>query len=172
MISDTGTDLADAISVSTILLDDGSVTDKAVIIFTDGETFEGDAEKMASEAADDGIRIFTIGVGSVSGRPIPDTKGSGGLKKNEEGEIVISHLNESLLTTISESGKGKFYRATPGESELDEIYADIKGLKGEEKESKFRTIYGEKYRWFLLPGVILVAVAAFIPVSRRDENEV
>jgi Ca-activated chloride channel family protein len=171
MISDTGTDLADAISVSTVLLDDGSTVDKAVIIFTDGETFEGDPEKMAGEAAEKGIRVFTIGVGSHSGRPIPEIRGADGLKKNAEGEIVISRLNEELLSKTAENGNGKFYRASPGESELDDIYADIKGLKGEEKESKFRTIYAEKYRWFLLPGVLLVAIAAFIPTSRRDENE-
>jgi len=171
MISDTGTDLADAINVSTVLLDDGSNVDKAIVIFTDGETFEGDPEKAASGAADKGIRVYTVGVGSHSGRPIPEMKGSSGLKKNSEGEIVISRLNEELLSRIAEKGNGKFYRATPGESELDDIYADIKGLKGEEKESKFRTIYAEKYRWFLLPGLALVAAASFIPISRRDEYE-
>jgi len=172
MISDTGTDIADAIDVSTVLLDDGSNVDKAVVIFTDGETFEGDAEEEASKAAEKGIRIFAVGVGSYSGRPIPEMRGDSNLKKNSEGEVVISRLNENLLTEVAAKGNGKFYRASPGESELDDIYADIKGLKGEEKESKFRTIYAEKYHWFLLPGVLLVAAAAFIPVSRRDEYEI
>ena len=171
MISDTGTDLADAINVSTVLLDDGSNVDKAIVLFTDGEIFEGDPEKAASEAADKGIRIFTVGVGSNSGRPIPEMKGASGLKKNSEGEIVISRLHEELLARTADKGNGKFYRATPGESELDDIYADIKGLKGEEKETKFRTIYAEKYRWFLLPGLALIAAASFIPMSRRDEYD-
>jgi Ca-activated chloride channel homolog len=169
MISDTGTNLADAISVSTKLLDDGSPTDKAVIIFTDGESFEGDAEKAASGAADKGIKIYTIGVGSAAGRPIPDPE-SGGLKKNENGEIVLSKLDADILSKIAAKGNGKFYRATPGESELDDLYSDIKGLKGEEKEKKFRTLYNEKYRWLLLPGIILVAGAAFIPTSKNEEN--
>lgn len=170
MISDTGTDLADAINVSTILLDDGSVVDKAIIIFTDGETFEGNAERAASDAADKGIRVYAIGVGSASGRPIPDPRNIGSLKKNDEGEIIVSRLNEEVLATAVEKGNGKFYRATPGESELEELYADIKGLKGQEKETKYRTIYSEKYRWFLVPGVILLAAASFIPITRRDEN--
>jgi Ca-activated chloride channel family protein len=170
MISDTGTDLADAITVSTILLDDGSAVDKAVIIFTDGETFEGDPVRAATEATDKGIRIFTVGVGSESGRPIPDIHDTGSLKKNTDGEIVISRLNEELLTKVASEGNGKFHRASPGGAEVDEIYADIKGLEGEEKETKFRTIYSEKYRWFLLPGVILVAASAFVPISKKDED--
>lgn len=171
MISDTGTDLADAIKVSAKLLDDGTSVDKAVIILSDGESFEGDAEKAAKEAADLGIRIFTIGVGSATGRPIPEfAGGQSTLKKNIDGEVVITRLDDKTLTQVAESGNGKFYRATPGGSELDEIYADIKGLKGEEKETKFRTVYSEKYRWLLLPGLALLSLSAFIPTSRRNSD--
>ncbi len=169
MISDTGTNLADAISVSAKLLEDQSAADRAIIIFTDGETFEGDAENAASDAAKQGIKVYTIGVGSASGRPIPDPE-SGGLKKDENGQIVMSRLDADILSKIANRGNGKFYRATPGESELDDLYADIKGLKGEEKESKFRTLYVEKYRWLLLPGIILISLASFIPTSRKENG--
>ena len=153
MISDTGTNLADAIDKGVKLLDDGSSLDKAIIVFSDGESFDGDAEKAASEAAKKGIKVYTVGIGSAAGRPIPDPEsGSAGLKKNDSGEIVMSHLDAETLTKVADKGNGKFYRATPGESELDDLYADIKGLKGEEKEKKFRTLYTEKYAWFLLPG--------------------
>jgi Ca-activated chloride channel family protein len=170
MISDTGTNLADAISVSTKLLDDNAPVDKAIIVFTDGESFEGDAEKAAGEAADKGIKVYTIGVGSVNGRPVPDPYGKG-LKKNDSGEIVISRLDPDILSKVADKGKGKFFRATPGESELDDLYADIKGLKGQEKERKFRTLYNEKYRWPLLPGIAFVALASFIPTSRREDDD-
>lgn len=169
MISDTGTDLADAVTVSAKLLDDGSAVDKAIILFTDGESFEGDAEKAASEAAEKGIRVFAVGVGSASGRPIPEPEAGAALKKNADGEIVISRLDAETLTKVADEGNGRFYRATPGASELDDIYADIKGLKGEEKETKFRTIYNEKYRWLLLPGIILVAASIFMPTCRSDD---
>jgi len=169
IISDTGTDLADAINVAVRLLDDGSAADKAIVIFTDGETFEGDAAKEASEAAGLGIRVYAVGVGSSAGRPIPATDGSGNLKKDSEGEIVISRLDIDELTEIAEKGGGKFYRATPGEEEIDEIYADIKGLEGEEKEKKYRTLYDEKYTWFLLPGIIFFSISYFIPAGRRNE---
>jgi Ca-activated chloride channel family protein len=132
-ISDTGTDIEDAIEKSTELLDDDSPVDKAIIVFTDGESFEGDAKKAASEAAKKGIKVYTVGVGSTKGRPIPDILSGGeSLKKNNDGEIIVSRLNPEELTAIASAGKGKFYRATPGARELDDIYADIKGLQGEE----------------------------------------
>lgn len=172
IISDTGTNLADAIEESVKLLDDGSPVDKAVFIFTDGESFEGDSKKAASEAAKRDIRIYAIGVGSATGRPI--STGGGGdaaLKKDQDGQIVISRLNVEELTTIAREGDGKFFRATPGESELDDIYADIKGLKGEEKEKKYRILYDEKYRWLLLPGIAFLSAAYFIPQGRKSDHE-
>lgn len=172
IISDTGTNLADAIEESVKLLDDGSPVDKAIIIFTDGESFEGDARKAASEAAKEDIRIYAVGVGSATGRPIPVEPGKGAaLKKDQEGQIVISRLNVEELTAIAEDGDGRFFRATPGEAELDDVYADIKGLKGEEKEKKYRILYDEKYRWLLLPGIAFLSAAYFIPWRRKIDDE-
>ncbi|MEE9554523.1 MAG: VWA domain-containing protein [candidate division Zixibacteria bacterium] len=169
MISDTGTDIADAIEVSVNLLDDDSPVDKAIVIFTDGESFDGDAGKEASKAYKKGIQVYTIGVGSVTGRPIPEAvDGGGSLKKDDEGEIVLSRLNIEELEDIAREGGGKFFRATPGEQEIDEIYADIKGLEGEDKEKKYRTLYDEKYKWLLLPGIIFFAAAIFIPTRRNN----
>jgi Ca-activated chloride channel family protein len=171
MISDTGTDIMDAIEKSAELLDDDSPVDKAIIIFTDGESFEGDAKKAASEAAKKGIKVYTVGVGSTKGRPVPDIKsGSESLKKNNDGEIIVSRLNLEELTAIASAGNGKFYRATPGSRELDDIYADIKGLQGEEKDTKFRTLYTEKYKWALLPGVVFITLSFLIPVARRERD--
>lgn len=172
IISDTGTNLADAIDESVKLLDDGSPVDKAVIIFTDGESFEGDARKAASEAAKRDIRVYAVGIGSAAGRPIPlGGDEDAGLKKDQDGEIVISRLNVDELTAIAREGNGKFFRATPGEAELDDIHADIKGLKGEEKEKKYRILYDEKYSWLLLPGIAFLSAAYFIPRRRKSWYE-
>jgi Ca-activated chloride channel family protein len=170
VISDTGTNLADAIDESVKLLDDASPVEKAIVIFTDGETFQGDARKAASEAAKKDIRVYTVGVGSAAGRPIPAGAG-GSLKKNEEGQIVISRLNVDELTAVAHEGGGRFYRATPGEEELDDIYADIKGLKGEEKEKKYRILYDEKYRWLLLPAVVFISASFLVPSRKRGTND-
>jgi Ca-activated chloride channel family protein len=172
MISDTGTDIEDAINKSVKLLDDDSPVDKAIVIFTDGESFEGDAESAASEAAKKGIKVYTVGIGSTKGRPIPDLASSGeSLKKNKEGEIVVSRLNAEELASIASAGKGNFYRATPGGDEVEDIYADIRGLKGEDKEKKFRTLYTEKYKWALFPGIVFISLSLLIPVTRRNGDE-
>jgi Ca-activated chloride channel family protein len=171
MISDTGTNIEDAIEESMRLLDDDSPVDKAVIIFTDGESFDGDARNAASEAVKKGIKIYTIGVGSTKGRPIPDMLAGGeSLKKNKEGEIIVSRLDEGELTAIALAGKGKYYRATPGSKELDDVFADVKGLQGEDKNKKFRTLYTEKYKWALLPGIMFISASFLIPLSRRKKD--
>jgi len=92
------------------------------------------------------------------------------LKKNKEGEIIVSRLNEEELTAIALAGEGKFYRATPGGKELEDIYADIKGLQGEDKNKKFRTLYTEKYKWPLLPGIAFISISFLIPLSRRKTD--
>lgn len=171
MISDTGTNIEDAIAKSIKLLDDDSPVDKAIVIFTDGESFEGDAREAASEAAKKGIKVYTVGIGSTKGRPIPDiASGEGSLKKNRDGEIIVSRLDDEELTTIASAGKGRFYRATPGGNEVEDIFADIKGLQGEEKERKFRTLYNEKYKWALLPGIMFISLSFLIPHSRRKSD--
>ena len=162
LISDTGTNIADAIEKATKLLLDDSNVDKAIVVFTDGESFEGDAIKASSDAAKNNIKIFTVGIGSQTGRPIPDLN-SGALKKSDEGEIVISRLNSEQLTGIAENGNGKYFAATPGEREIEDLYSEIKGLRGDEREKKFRTLYDEKYRWFLIPGLLSIMASMFIP---------
>jgi Ca-activated chloride channel family protein len=172
MISDTGTNIEDAITESVKLLDDESPVDKAIVAFTDGESFEGNAKEAASEAAKKGIKVYTVGIGSTKGRPIPDiATGGESLKKNKEGEIIVSSLNVEELSEIASAGKGKFYRATPGGKEVEDIFADIKGLQGEEKEKKFRTLYNEKYKWALLPGIIFISLSLLVPISRRNMND-
>lgn len=172
MISDTGTNIEDAINKSAKLLDDNSPVDKAIVIFTDGESFEGNARDAAAEAAKKGIKVYTVGIGSDRGRPIPDViSGGQSLKKNKEGEIIVSKLNTEELIDIASAGKGKFFRATPGSKEVEDLYADIKGLKGEEKQKKFRILYTEKYKWALLPGIFFISLSFLLPISRRNNHE-
>ena len=137
-----------------------------------GESFEGDAKDAASEAAKKGIKVYTVGIGSSRGRPIPDLAvGGQSLKKNKEGEIIVSRLNEDELSEIASAGNGKYFRATPGGNEVSDIFADIKGLQGDEKDKKFRRLYTEKYKWALLPGILFISLSFFIPLARRDNDE-
>ena len=170
IISDTGTDLEKAIEKAAESFSEDSPADKVVVIFTDGETQVGDPA-AAAEKYKNQFRIFTVGVGTGQGEPIP-MRGPGGsiegYKKDENGETVISKLNEHLLQEITSITGGSSYRSTPGEQELKTIIQKIKRMEKGETEGNFRRLYDEKFQYFLIPGIIFVGLALF--VSERRNN--
>jgi len=170
IISDTGTDLEKAIEKAAGSFSLESPADKVLVIFTDGETQTGDPA-AAAEKYKDQFRIFTVGVGTGQGEPIP-MRGAGGsiegYKKDENGETVISKLNEQLLQEIAATSGGSSFRSTPGEQELKSIIQKIKRMEKGETEGNFRRLYDEKYQYFLIPGIIFFGMALF--VSERRNN--
>ncbi|MCP4580799.1 MAG: VWA domain-containing protein [candidate division Zixibacteria bacterium] len=170
IISDTGTNLEKAIEKAAESFSPESQADKVLVIFTDGETHVGDP-LSAAEKYKDQFRIFTVGVGTGQGEPIP-VRGSGGsiegYKKDENGETVISKLNEQLLQEIASVSGGSSYRSTPGEQELTSIIQKIKRMEKGETEGNFRRLYDEKFQYFLIPGIIFFGIALF--VSERRNN--
>jgi Ca-activated chloride channel family protein len=170
IISDTGTDLEKAIEKAAESFSVDSQADKVLVIFTDGETQVGDPV-AAAEKYKDQFRIFTVGVGTAQGEPIPMRGSDGsieGYKKDENGETVISKLNEPLLQEIASVTGGSSYRSTPGEQELKSIIQKIKHMEKGETEGNFRRLYDEKFQYFLIPGIIFVGLALF--VSERRNN--
>jgi len=170
IISDTGTDLEKAIEKAAESFSVDSPADKVMVIFTDGETQEGEPQ-AAAEKYKSQFRIFTVGVGTAQGEPIP-MRGSDssidGYKKDESGETVISKLNERLLQEIALITGGSSYRSTPGEQELKTIIQKIKRMEKGETEGNFRRLYDEKFQYFLIPGIIFMGLALF--VSERRNN--
>ncbi len=171
IISDTGTDIEKAIEKAAESFSKDSPADKALIIFTDGETHQGDPVAAAKKYKDQ-FRIFAVGVGTAQGEPIPirDSRGSiKGYKKDENDETVISRLNEQLLEEIAAASGGTAYRSTPGEQELKSIIKKIKRMEKGETEGNFRRLYDEKYQYFLLPGIIFVALAMFLSEKKNEK---
>lgn len=171
IISDYGTNLERAIEKAAGSFTEVTQADKVMVIFTDGESQEGDAVAMAEKYKDQ-FRIFTVGVGTAQGEPIPERNIDGsidGYKKDPNGQTVISKLNESLLREIAEASDGAYYRATPGERELQSIIEKIKRMEKGETEGNYRRIYEEKYQYFLIPGIILIGVALFIGERKKNE---
>jgi Ca-activated chloride channel family protein len=170
IISDTGTNLERAIEKAVESFTPDTQADKVLVIFTDGESQEGDALTVAEKYKDD-FRIFTVGVGTAQGEPIPMRAPDGsveGYKKSEDGQTVISKLNESLLQEIAETSGGSYYRATPGEQELKTIIQKIKRMEKGETEGNYRRLYDEKFQYFLVPGIILMGLALFIRERKND----
>ena len=164
-----GTAIGNAIRKAVASFSQHERTSKALIIITDGEDHEGNPLEAAQEAKKQGIRIFTIGVGQEGGAPIPMKDGSGGFKKDERGEMVLSRLDETTLQKIALETGGSYVRSVTGDMDLDKIYReDIKG-KVEKKElhSTRKKRWEERFPWFIFIGVLLLGLEFFI----RERNK-
>ena len=163
-----GTAIASAINMA-VQSFDSAATDKAIILITDGEDHEGDIDAAVEEAADKEIKIYTIGLGSPDGLPIPvyDNRGKQvGFKQDNTGQTVLTKLNESILKEIANNGNGKYYRGNNYEDYLDKIYNDLSTLEQAEFGVKKVTDYEDRFYYFLIPAIILLIIELFITDKR------
>lgn len=163
-----GTAIASAIKMAVESFDSAS-TDKAIVIITDGEDHEGDIDEAVEEATDKEIKIYTIGLGSPDGVPIPEYDNRGiesGYKQDNQGQTVLTKLNESILKEIASKGNGKYYRGNDYEDYLDKIYNDLSKLEQAEFGVKKVTDYEDRFYYFLLPAILLLIVEIFITDKR------
>jgi Ca-activated chloride channel homolog len=138
-------------------------TAKVLVIITDGENNEGDAVAQAEDAAKKGVLIYTIGMGSPEGAMIPVYDASGraqDFKRDRSGNPVLTRLDEPGLQKIASVGGGKYYRSSNSQNELDEIYANINALQKREFGTKRFTDFEDKFHYFLLFGILLLAIDA------------
>jgi Ca-activated chloride channel family protein len=174
LIPQPGTAIGDAVRTSIQAFNQKERKYKALILLTDGEDHDSDPLGAAEEASKEGIRIYTIGIGSVQGEPIPIKNNQGqitGFKKDKEGSVVVSKLDEVTLQKIALTTGGKYYHATSGEMELDKIYDDISKMERKELEGKLLTQYEDRYQYFLLVSVILLSIE-FLLSERRSKKAV
>ena len=163
-----GTAIASAITMAVQSFDSAS-TDKAIIVITDGEDHEGDIDNAVEEANDKQIKIYTIGLGSPDGVPIPvyDNRGNEvGYKQDNSGQIVLTKLNESILKKIASDGNGKYYRGNNYEDYLDKIYNDLSTLEQAEFGVKKVTDYEDRFYYFLIPAILLLIIELFVTDKR------
>lgn len=169
-----GTALSEAVSKSLELLESSESKQKVLILITDGEDHGEGIDEVASKAADQGVVIYAIGVGSPQGTPIPllDSQGHNqGFKKDDQGNVVITRLNDAPLRTLAEQTQGKFFIATPGGSELEEIAKQIAGFGNSTLASKQFVQYEEQYHWFGLLALLLLVTEALLPEARKLKRD-
>lgn len=163
-----GTAIASAINMA-VQSFDTAATDKAIIIITDGEDHEGDIDAAVTNATDKEIKIYTIGLGSPDGVPIPvyDSRGNTvGFKQDNAGQTVLTKLNESILEEIASKGNGKYYRGNNYEDYLDKIYSDLSKLEQAEFGVKKVTDYEDRFYYFLIPAILFLILELFITDKR------
>jgi Ca-activated chloride channel family protein len=144
---------------------DSSSTAKVIIVITDGEDHEGDVMEAVNEAVDEEIKIYTIGLGSTGGVPIPvyDNRGNlAGFKKDTDGKPVLTKLDEESLKQIAAAGLGEYFRGNNYEDYLDKIYSDLSEIKKSEFGVKKVTDYEDRFYYFLIPAILLLVIELFI----------
>jgi Ca-activated chloride channel family protein len=117
-----------------------------VIVITDGENHEDDPVAAAKQAAEMGVRVYTIGVGSPEGKPIPM---DGELLKDKDGEIVVTRLDEKVLQDVAQAGNGLYVRAGNSEFGLNPIIENIDRMEDEKYSSIVFEEYDEQFMYFL-----------------------
>jgi Ca-activated chloride channel family protein len=163
-----GSDLATAVSVSQQAFDPQSKADRAIILITDGEnTGAGDPMKAAAAAQAADIKLFCIGVGSGDGVPIPAPQG--GFKKDAGGQIILSRLDEPLLTRMATSTGGAYVRSVAGDIDLEAVYADRirANMDGATMESSRKKVWADRYQWPLGLAVLLLLGSRWVPLLKK-----
>ncbi len=155
-----GTALADAINTAARSFSAQSEKSRAIIVITDGENHEDDPVKAAKAAAEAGIRVYTIGVGSPEGKPIPLKEG--GLMKDRNGEIVVTHLDEDILREVASAGNGAYVKAGNTEFGLNPIIDSIKQMDEEKFSSVVFEEYDEQYMYFFAIALLFFVLEGLI----------
>jgi Ca-activated chloride channel family protein len=157
-----GTAIAEAINRSLKSFPLESKAQKVLVIITDGEDHEAEVDKAVASAKEAGVTIFTVGMGTPSGAPVP---GPGGYLEDRTGSVVLTKLNEGLLTDMALETGGGYFRGTTGEDELDKIYKKIFGMEKSEISAKKYTAYEDRFQYFAF--VALILLLAEILISER-----
>ena len=167
LIPQPGTAFGDAIRTATKAFNQKERKHKVLILITDGEDHDSDPLKAAEEAAEEGIIIYTIGLGSPQGVPIPvyDKYGNpAGFKKDRSGNVVTTKLDATMLQQIAYATNGKYYISTSGEAELDEIYNEVSQMEKKELTSRQFSQYENRYQVFLALAIFFLLFETFLPV--------
>ena len=154
-----GTALGEAMMTCIRSFSAQSERSRAVIIITDGENHEDDPVAVAKQAAEIGIKVYTIGVGSPEGKPIPY---NGELLKDKDGNIVVSKLDEKTLRDIASAGNGAYVRAGMSEFGLNPIVDDIKKMDEEMFNSVVFEEFDEQYMYFFAIALVLLVVEMLV----------
>jgi len=164
MVSSQGTAINEALKLAKTFYDDDEQTNRYLFIVSDGEDHEENVSYIAEEAKEEGIKIFTIGVGTPEGGPIPLKRENTliGYKKDREGEVVITRLNENTLQQIANDGDGKYMFGNNTAKTVE--FIDDLLIKADKKEFETKQFsdFKDQFQWFIGIGIFLLVLDAFM----------
>ena len=162
-----GTAIGDAIHTAMKSFSAQSEKSRVIILISDGENHEDDAVAAARDAAQAGIRIYTVGVGSAAGQPVPV---DGELLRDKDGNIVVSRLDEKTLRQVADAGGGAYIQAGNEEFGLTPIINDIRAMEGELFSSVVFEEYDEQYMYFFAIALILLVLEMLVGERRNTRK--
>ena len=164
MLSSQGTAISEAIELAKTYYNDEEQTNRVLFIISDGEDHVGESSNIAEQANQEGIRIFTIGVGETTGGPIP-LKRNGivqSYKKDQNGETVITKLDEQTLKDIASEANGEYIFGKNTSEVTDKVKEILNGMDKKEFEAKQFADFKDQFQWFLGAGLLLLFLDIFL----------
>lgn len=157
IVGTQGTAIGEAIKTCVNAFDENEHS-KAVVVITDGENHEDDAIKAAAAATDQGIKVYTIGMGLPEGAPIPTFKNGRqtGYKKDRMGQTVVTRLNRQLMEQVAAAGQGIFVGANNSQVGLKKIFEEINKLEKTKFESRVFSDYEDRFQYFIAVALLFL----------------
>jgi Ca-activated chloride channel family protein len=160
MVSNQGTAINDAIERALSYYDNDEQTNRFLVIVSDGEDHQENTLDLAKEAAEKGIKIYTVGIGTAKGGPIPIRENGRvvAYKKNNEGTVVVTQLNEQILREIANVGNGKYINGNKTQETMATIKEVLEKAEKNEFETKQFSDYEDQFQWFVGIGLLLLII--------------
>ncbi|MCG8605915.1 VWA domain-containing protein [bacterium] len=174
LIPEPGTNVGAAIAMAMQRFESQERKYKVLILITDGEDHGEEATQIAEAVDKEGVVIYTVGIGSPQGVPIPlyDEYGNQkGFKKDRSGEVILTKLDQLTLEKIALTTGGKYYQSTTGETRLEKIYDEISTMEKKELASMKFAQYEDRFQYILILAIVLLALEPFVSERIRKKQE-
>ena len=159
-----GTEIGQALTLATLSFSNNRDAGRVIVLITDGESHDSSALDAAKRAAEQGVKIFAVGIGTPDGAPV---KVNGEWLKDEKDEMVVSRLNEELLQQITAATGGGYIRATNAAFGLEEIVGEIEKIEQGELTTLSFEEYNEQFQWILAIAAVLLVLESLL-LNRRN----
>ncbi|MFY9150652.1 MAG: VWA domain-containing protein [Prolixibacteraceae bacterium] len=169
MVPTQGTAIGAAINLGLKSFSPQFAGSKAMIVITDGENHEDDAIGAAKAAAEQGVFVYTIGMGLPQGGPIPvSSGGQRNYRKDNQGNVIVTKLDEPMLQKIAEAGNGAYIRANNAQVGLNSLFSEVNKMEKTELETQIYADYDDKFQYFLGLGLFLILLD-FLVLERKNK---
>ncbi len=168
LISSQGTNIGGAIQLAMKSFTPQEGVGRAIVVITDGENHEGGALEAAKAAAEKGVQVYVLGIGSTDGSPIPTEKGNNEFRKDKDGNVIVTRLNEEMCRNIAQAGNGVYIRVDNSNSAQRALQKEIDKLAKNDVESMVYTEFDEQFQVIAWIALILLFVELLISEKKSD----